>query len=59
MMHDADTADYGHMRFREHMLNFVGLCRQIRSGRIHRGRLEHLEKTDRVFPNIELGHFRG
>jgi len=59
MMHDANTADYGHMRFREHMLNFLGLCRQIHSGRIDRRRLEQLEKTDKVFPNIELAHFRG
>jgi 1,4-alpha-glucan branching enzyme len=59
MMCDANTADYGHMRFRKHMLNFVGLCRQIRWGRVERDWLEHLENTDNVFPNIRLAHFSG
>ncbi len=59
MMSDANTADYGHMRFREHMMNFLGLCRQIRSGRIERNWLERLENADNLFPNIELKHFSG
>jgi 1,4-alpha-glucan branching enzyme len=59
MMCDSNTADYGHMRFRKHMLNFLGLHRQIRSGRIERDWLNHLENADNLFPNIKLAHFSG
>lgn len=59
MMCDANTADYGHMRFRKHLLNFLALHRQIRSGRIERDWLHSLEKTNNLFPNIKLAHFIG
>lgn len=58
MMNDSNTAEYGHARFREHMLNFLGLYRQIHADRIDRAWLERLESTDNLFPNINLEHFR-
>ncbi len=58
MMADDNTAKYGHARFREHMLNFVGLCGQIRTGHIEREQLIRLEQKDNIFPEIALAHFR-
>lgn len=57
MMEDDNTADYGHTRFREHTLNFIGLYRQIESNKIDGDRLAELESAHNVFPEINLINF--
>jgi len=58
MMADDNTAEYGHRRFRTHMLNFIGLYRQIRTDSCDERWLSRLEATDNLFPYIDLTHFK-
>ncbi len=57
MMDNADTVTYGHMRFRGHMLNFIGLKRQVDTGLIDRKWLERLEAENNIFADVNLAHF--
>ncbi len=56
-MANDDTAPYGHQRFREHMLNYLGLERQLKSRSIDAGWLGTLERTNNLFPDLDLSHF--
>jgi 1,4-alpha-glucan branching enzyme len=57
MMTDAHTAAYGHERFREHMVNFIGLYRQIHAGAIDAQWLARLREKNNIFPDLDIRHF--
>jgi len=57
MMADENTAEYGQRRFREHMLNFLGLYRQIQAGHYDEQWLSRLEAKDNLFPHIDSRYF--
>jgi 1,4-alpha-glucan branching enzyme len=58
MMKTGQQADYAVKRFKDHVLRFLKLSDEIRSGRIDEIALKELEDRDNLFPALDYRSFR-
>ena len=58
MMKTGQQADYAVKRFKDHVLRFLKLSDEIRSGRIDEIALKELENRDNLFPALDYRSFR-
>ena len=58
IMATGTMVDYAVRRTKTHILNFLGLERQIREHRLEEGWVSWLEKTNNVFPDLDYSLYR-